>query len=96
MKKIGINELKHEMLPDIISYDSKENKIYLIEAVHSSNPINQLRYLQLKKFVKNCKIPVVMMSAFKNREMFRKYCINLSWDTYVWLTDEPDHLIKFQ
>lgn len=96
LNNIGINELKHEMLPDILALDKKENKIYLIEAVHSSNPINQLRYLQLKKFVKKCKIPIVMISAFKNREIFRKYCINLSWDTYVWLTDEPSHIINFK
>ena len=96
LNSIGISELKHEMLPDILAFDKKENKMYLIEAVHSSNPINQLRYLQLKKFVKRCKIPIVMISAFKNREIFKKYFMNLSWDTCVWLTNEPGHIIKFQ
>lgn len=95
LKKLGIKELKHEMLPDILAFDQKDKKLYLIESVHSSNPINQLRYLQLRRFTNGCKIPIVMISAFKDRENFRKYLLNLSWNTSVWLTSEPDHIINF-
>ena len=95
LQSLGFKELKHDMLPDILAFDEDKKILYLVEAVHSSNPINQLRYMQLKKFTMKCKYRIIMVSAFKNRESFRKYCINLSWDTSVWLTNEPDHLIKF-
>ena len=95
LNKIGFKELKHDMLPDVLAFDSFDKTIYLIEAVHSSNPINQLRYIQLRKFTNKCKFEIKMISAFKNRENFRKYCINLSWDTSVWLAEEPHHIINF-
>lgn len=38
MREVGIHDLGREMLPDIVAYEEDRNWLFLIEAVHSSNP----------------------------------------------------------
>lgn len=93
--KLGFKRLAHDMLPDIVVYDEKNNWIFLIEAVHSSNPISELRHLQLEDFTKNCTASRVYVSVFANRSSFRKWVTDISWETEVWLVDAPHHMIHF-
>ena len=39
MYSLGIKEFSREMLPDVIAYETERNWLFVIEAVHSSNPI---------------------------------------------------------
>lgn len=66
-------ELSHNELPDIIAYNSQKNWLYLIEAVHSSGPINEVRMFELKKLTKNCTAELIFVTAFLNRFEFRKW-----------------------
>jgi len=88
-------EISHEELPDIIAYSPQRNWIYLIEAVHSSGPISEIRLLQLQKLAKNCKTEIVYVTAFADRATFRKFTADIAWETEVWIADSPDHLIHF-
>ncbi len=47
LEKLLFFEISHEELPDVIAYSKKKNWLYLIEAVHSSGPISEVRLLQL-------------------------------------------------
>ncbi|GKT30250.1 DNA (cytosine-5-)-methyltransferase, partial [Aduncisulcus paluster] len=49
LTKLGLAGMSRDALPDVIAYDSKTNWLYLIEAVHSSGPIDKLRHLNLKR-----------------------------------------------
>ncbi|MDD1777834.1 MAG: restriction endonuclease [Candidatus Helarchaeota archaeon] len=95
IKELGFFELAHETLPDVVAYDPKKNWIFLIEAVHSSNPISKLRHLNLERLTENCIAPRIYVSVFKDRQSLRNWILDISWETEVWLTDEPDHLIHF-
>lgn len=95
LKKLGFFELSHEMLPDVVAYSPKKDWIILVEAVHSANPIDQVRHLQMERSTRKCKSPRVYVSAFKDRASFRKWVLEISWETEVWLADEPEHLIHF-
>ncbi len=95
LKKLGFFELSHEMLPDVVAYSPKRDWIILVEAVHSANPIDQVRHLQMEESTKKCKAPRVYVSAFKDRAAFRKWVVEISWETEAWLADEPEHLIHF-
>jgi type II restriction enzyme len=88
-------ELSHNELPDIIAYDAMNNWLYLIEAVHSSGPINEIRRLELKKLTADCKAEIIYVTAFLNRTQFRKWAGEIAWETEVWIADNPDHLIHF-
>lgn len=93
--ELGFFQLEHDLLPDIVAYDRRRNWLFLIEAVHSSNPISQLRHLSLEELTKNCTAPRIYVSALRNRASLREWILEISWETEVWLVDSPDHLIHF-
>jgi type II restriction enzyme len=95
LAELGFEELAHDRLPDIIVLDKGRNWILLIEAVHSSNPISKERHLILETFTANCPVPKVYVSVFANRQEFRKWVCDISWETEVWLVESPDHMIHF-
>ena len=95
LKKLNFFELSHDELPDIIAYSKKNNWLYLIEAVHSSGPMSETRVLELKKMLKDCKAELIFVTSFLTRQTFRKWMLDVAWETEVWIADNPDHLIHF-
>jgi type II restriction enzyme len=95
LKELNFFEISHEELPDIIAYSKSKNWLYLIEAVHTSNPITELRLLQLQKSTKKCKANIVYVTAFLDRPKFRKFMVEIAWETEVWIADNPEHLVHF-
>lgn len=95
LEKLNFFEISHEELPDVIAYSKIKNWLYLIEAVHSSGPISELRLIQLQKLTKGCKADIVYITAFLNRPKFRQFMADIAWETEVWIADNPDHLIHF-
>lgn len=95
LQEIGLPQLKHDTLPDVVILDNERGWLFLIEAVHSANPMTQLRHLTMEKLTAGCRYGKVYVSAFHDRDSFRKWVVNLSWETEVWLASEPTHLIHF-
>ncbi len=95
LRKLKFFELAHDELPDVVAYSASKNWLYLIEAVHSSGPISNLRHEQLQTLTKNCTAEVVYVTAFLDRETFRKYAPDIAWETEVWIAEAPDHIIHF-
>lgn len=93
--KLNFFKLAHDELPDIVAYSKKKNWLYLIEAVHSSGPMFEVRVHELKKLLKDCKAELIFITAFLTRGDFRKWVMNIAWETEVWIADNPDHLIHF-
>ena len=95
LKKLNFFELSHDELPDIIAFSKKNNWLYLIEAVYSSGPMSETRVLELKKMLKDCKAELIFVTAFLTRADFRKWQMDIAWETEVWTADHPDHLVHF-
>lgn len=99
MLELGLNIEDRGMLPDIIAFSEEKRWLYLIEAVHSSNPLNPLnpeRCIELKRTVlKNCPYGVVFITAFLSRKDFARWMPEIAWETEVWLADRPEHMIHF-
>jgi BsuBI/PstI restriction endonuclease domain/BsuBI/PstI restriction endonuclease HTH domain len=95
LEKLNFFELSHDELPDIIAYSEKNNWLYLIEAVHSSGPMSETRVLELKKMLKDCKAELIFVTSFLSRIEFRKWMLDVAWETEVWIADNPDHLVHF-
>lgn len=96
MLELGLNIEDRGMLPDIIAFSEEKGWLYLIEAVHSSNPLNPERCIELKRTVlKNCPYGVVFITAFLSRKDFAKWMPEIAWETEVWLADRPEHMIHF-
>jgi type II restriction enzyme len=95
LKSLNFFELSHDELPDIIAYDPQRNWLYLIEAVHSSGSISEIRMLELKRLTKDCTADIVYVTAFLTKSEFRKWVTDIAWETEVWIAENPDHLIHF-
>ena len=85
----------YDELPDIIAYDKSKNWIYLIEAVHSAGPMTEMRVFELKKMLKKCKAKLIFITAFISSTEFRKWILDIAWETEVWTADNPEHMVHF-
>jgi hypothetical protein len=95
LRDLNFFELRSGELPDIIAYSRSRNWLYIIEAVHSSGCISPERLLVLKVLTKDCLVPIIYVTAFLNRAIFRRFAVDIAWETEVWIADNPDHLIHF-
>lgn len=95
LRELNFFELSHEELPDIIAFDRKNNWLFLIEAVHSSGPMSEIRVYELKRILRKCKAYLIFMTGFLTKNEFRKWIPDIAWETEVWIADNPDHLIHF-
>lgn len=93
LREIGFFELNDGELPDVVAYSPSKNWLYLIEAVTSSGPISYSRREKFKRLLKDCKADLIFITSFPDRQIMRKHLVDLAWETEVWLSSDPDHLI---
>lgn len=85
--------LEHGKLPDIVAYSKEKNLLFLIEAYHSSNPMNNERVSSLKQLVADCGANVVFVTAFLSKTEGLKHLKEIAWETEVWFANEPNHMM---
>ncbi len=100
LDKITLNELhvpidQHSKLPDVVLYDKEKNWVYLIEAVTSHGPISPKRIIELEALFVNCPAGLLYVTAFPDFKEFKRHTNDIAWETEVWLTEIPDHMIHF-
>lgn len=95
LRKINFFELSHGELPDIVAYSEQKNWLYLIEAVHSSGPITDVRLVELKRLTSLCTAEIIYVTAFLTRATFQKFVKEIAWETEIWIAESPDHVIHF-
>ena len=84
-----------DRLPDIVAYESERNWVFLIEAVHSSNPVDEDRHSLLMRLTTGCTAGRVFVTAFLTKADFRRWATRIAWETEVWIADSPDHMVHF-
>jgi type II restriction enzyme len=57
--------------------------------------MSETRVLELKKMLKNCNAELIFVTSFLTRTAFKKWLLDVAWETEVWIADNPDHLIHF-
>jgi hypothetical protein len=82
-------------MPDVVVHDTRRNRLLLIEAVTSAGPVDGKRRKELKGLFAGCKAGLVFVTAFASRDVMRSFLANVSWETEVWVADEPDHMMHF-
>jgi type II restriction enzyme len=93
LEELGIPLTQHDKLPDVILYIEDKNWIYLIEAVTTHGPISNKRMYELEEILENCKCGKIYVNTFLDFKTFKKYINDIAWETEVWLSSEPDHMI---
>lgn len=82
-------------IPDVVVHDTKRNWLVLIEAVATGGVIDGKRRNELKQLFKHSTAGLVFMTAFNSRRTMQAVLPQISWETEVWVADDPDHLIHF-
>ena len=90
---IGITE--HDKLPDVVLFDQKKNWLLLIEAVTSHGPVSPKRHAEIEAMLANCPADRIYITAFLSRADFRTYAADVAWETEVWISESPGHMIHF-
>jgi hypothetical protein len=95
LRSLGVKIDSHGKMPDVVIYFPQREWLILAEAVTSHGPVDPKRHEELTKLFANSKAGLVFVSAFPDRRTFTKYLESISWETEVWLADDPTHLIHF-
>ena len=96
MNSIGLAPPERgDRLPDIVAFEAERNWLFLIEAVHSSNPVDEDRHALLMKLTSSCTAGRIFVTAFLTKGDFRKWSGRIAWETEVWIAESPSHMIHF-
>lgn len=92
---LNVNITDHDKLPDIVLLDSSKKWLFLIEAVTSHGPMNPKRVFELREMFNDSRCGLVFVSAFPDFTEFKQHSKNISWETEVWISDFPEHMIHY-
>lgn len=95
LAKLGVPVTDHDKLPDIVMLDEKRNRLVLVEVVTSHGPMNPKRVLEIGKVLTGCPLELVYVSAFPNFTEFKRHLKDIAWETEVWISEFPDHMIHY-
>jgi len=97
LRELGVFALEHEELPDVVGYSEAKDWLYVVEAVASSGPVDAYRHAALRTRLASASCGgVIYVTAFSERgRVFRQFVPEIAWETEVWISSEPDHLIHF-
>ena len=93
LSRLGFEITQHDIMPDVVLYRADKNWIYFIEAVTSVGPMSQERVNNILKMTENVTAGLIFVTAFPDRKTFRMFMPELAWETEVWISSEPDHMI---
>ena len=92
---LGVTVDKHGKMPDVILHDVQRGWLILVESVTSHGPVDGKRHDELRHLFASCKIGLVFVAAFLTRADMTRYLKDLAWETEVWVSASPTHLIHF-
>jgi adenine-specific DNA-methyltransferase len=95
LRELGIELDTHGKMPDVVVYYEQRNWLVLIEAVTSHGPVNLKRRNELRQLFNSRRKGLVFVTAFPSRQEMTRYLAEISWETEVWIADQPDHMIHF-
>lgn len=93
LSELGFEITLHDKMPDVVLYCEEKNWIYFIESVTSVGPMDAKRILEISEMTKNVTAGKIFVTAFQNFTTYKKFASSLAWDTEVWISDMPEHMI---
>ena len=90
---LGFEITLHDKMPDVVLYREDKNWIYFIESVTSVGPMSPKRILEIEEMTRNVTCGKIYVTAFPDVKTFKKFAEGLAWETEVWISDMPDHMI---
>jgi adenine-specific DNA-methyltransferase len=93
LAELGIVLPPRGKAPDVLVHDPERDWHIVIEAVTSHGPVDQKRKNELTQLFACDRPGLVFVSAFPDRKTFTRFHAAIAWETEVWNSEAPDHLI---
>lgn len=93
LQQLGFEITLHDKMPDVVLYREDKDWIYFIESVTSVGPMDSKRIIEISEMTKNVTSGKIFITAFQNFAVFKKFSDSLAWETEIWISDMPDHMI---
>ena len=93
LEKLGFSITLHDKMPDVVLYRKDKNWLYFIEAVTSVGPMNPKRLIELKTMAQHVKAGIIFITAFHDIKTFKRFANEIAWETEIWISEKPDHMI---
>ena len=93
LQELGFEITLHDKMPDVVLYREDKDWIYFIESVTSVGPMDPKRIIEISEMTKNVTAGKIFATAFQNFTVFKKFSDSLAWETEVWISEMPDHMI---
>lgn len=95
LAELGIDVESHGKMPDVVLHYTAKNWLLLVESVTSHGPVDGKRHAELAKLFADSTAGLVYVTAFPSRTIMSRYLGEIAWETEVWVSDAPSHLIHF-
>jgi hypothetical protein len=95
LRKIGVHIESAAKMPDVVVHYSEKDWLLLVEAVTSAGPVDGKRRKELKELFVGFKHGLVLVTAFEDRQTMARFLTQISWETEVWVAEDPDHIVHF-
>jgi type II restriction enzyme len=82
-------------MPDVILWQEEKNWLVLVESVTSHGPVDSKRYIELSELFASVHADKVFISAFPDKRTFARFAPDVAWETEVWVSDNPTHMVHF-
>lgn len=93
--RLGFSVEVHGKMPDVILWQEEKNWLVLVESVTSHGPVDSKRYIELSELFSSVHADKVFISAFPDKRTFARCASDVAWETEVWVSDNPTHMVHF-
>lgn len=93
--RLGFSVEVHGKMPDVILWQEEKNWLVLVESVTSHGPVDSKRYIELSELFASVHADKVFISAFPDKRTFARFASDVAWETEVWVSDNPTHMVHF-
>ena len=93
--RLGFSVEVHGKMPDVILWQEEKNWLVLVESVTSHGPVDPKRYIELSELFSSVHADKVFISAFPDKRTFARFASDVAWETEVWVSDNPTHMVHF-
>jgi hypothetical protein len=93
LQALGFEITLHDKMPDVVLYNQEKDWIYFIESVTSVGPMDSKRIIEISEMTKHVSSGIIYVTAFQSLKVYKKFAEQLAWETEVWISDMPEHMI---
>lgn len=93
LRELGFEITLHDKMPDVVLFSEEKNWLFFVEVVTSVGPMSPKRIKEIEEMAGDVSAGKIYVTAFPDRKTYKKFADELAWETEVWMSDQPDHMI---